>query len=87
MSTRHLITRVKEHLNLRANTKTAINDHILDCNKCCNFKYDLSSFKVLKTCRNVYETKIHEALLIKKHSTPLNKQLYANVSSYLLAIY
>ena len=34
-----------------------------------------------------FETKIHEALLIKKHNPGLNQQLFANRSSFLLNIY
>ena len=34
-----------------------------------------------------YEAKIHEALLIKRHSPSLNKQCYASGASFLLNIY
>ena len=68
MSSRHLITRVKEHLNLADSRKNAIKDHILSCPICYNLQYNINSFTILKRCNSDYEAKIHEALLIKRHS-------------------
>ena len=33
-STRHVITRAKEHLNLGSSVKSKIKDHIIECNLC-----------------------------------------------------
>ena len=44
-------------------------------------------FKVLRICDSEYATKIQGALLIKKHNPQLNRQLYANGSSFLLNVY
>ena len=41
-------------------------------------------FVVIRSCLSDYDCKIHEASLIKKHQTKLNKQLYENGSSFLL---
>ena len=48
---------------------------------------DFNGFKVLRICNSEYATKIQEALLIKKHNPQLNRQLYANGSSFLLNVY
>ena len=87
MSSRHLSTRVQEHLNFNSNQKSSIKDHIMSCNICSNKKTGLDSFKIIRKCRSEYDTKIHEALLIKKHSPALNRQLYANGSSFLLQVF
>ena len=38
MSSRHLSTRVQEHLNFNSNQKSSIKDHIMSCNICSNKK-------------------------------------------------
>ena len=43
-------------------------------------------FKIIKKCNSNFETEIDEALLIKKHNPKLNRQLFANRSSFLLNI-
>ena len=87
MSTRHLSTRVKEHLNFKNDSQSAIKDHIMSCNKCCSMKYNLKSFKIIKKCNSEFQTKIFEAMLIKKLNPTLNRQLYANGSSFLLNVF
>ena len=66
MSSRHLSTRVKEHLNFSINQKSSIKDHINSCNICLETKFRLDSFKIIQKCRSEYDAKIHEALSIKK---------------------
>ena len=69
MSLPHLGTQAKEHLNLPNNSiKSAIKDHLYDCEKCSSMKHSLESFKVLKKCVTVYDTKIQKAYLIKNES-------------------
>ena len=75
MTTRHMDARVKEHLHSK-NTKSAIHNHIKDCTTCLETEYDLNNFQILRQCTTKYETKIQEALLIKKHNPTLNVQLY-----------
>ena len=78
MTSRHLGTRARKHLNLAdINTKSAIKDHLYDCHKCSSMKHSVESFKVLKKCITKYDTKFQEAFLIKKLNPKLNKQLYA----------
>ena len=87
MSSRHLNSRVREHLNFNSLTKSSIKDHIMSCDKCLNTKYDLNSFSIIRQCQSEFYAKIHEALLIKRHRTELNRQLYANGASFLLQVY
>ena len=88
MSSQHLGTRAWEHLNLAdINTKSAIKDHLHDSDKCSSMKHSVESFKILKKCVTEYDTKIQEALLIKKLNPKLNKQLYAKGASFLLSIF
>lgn len=87
MSARHLMTRAHEHLNPPKSAKTAISQHICKCNDCKNMPLSVNNFRVIKKCSSEFETKIQEALLIKKYGPSLNKQLYASGSSFLLNVY
>ena len=87
MSSRHLSTRVREHFNLNSKQKSLIKDHIAACNFCSKTKIGIDSFKIIRKCRSDYDTKIHEALLMKKHSPGLNRQLYASGASFLLQVF
>ena len=87
MSTSHLSTRVGEHLGFRLKTESSFKKHIKSCDICSNTKFNVNSFKIIKKCNSNFETKIHEALLIKKHNPKLNRQLFANGSSFLLNIF
>ena len=86
MSSRHLITRVRKHLNSADSRKSVIKDHILSCSTCSNLQYNINSFTILRKCNSDYEAKIHEGLLIKHHSSSLDKQCYASGASFLLNI-
>ena len=86
MTTRHLGTRIQEHLHHKT-IKSAIREHFEICQNCKLNNTNLNVFKVLRTCNSEYATKIQEALLIKKHNLQLNRQLYANGSSFLLNVY
>ena len=77
-----------EHLNVAGqHENSAIKQPILSRTVCSNVRHDLNSFEVLKQCKSDFQAKIHEALLIKKHRSSLNKQLYAHGSSFLLNVY
>ena len=80
MSTLHLITRVREHLDFNSIQRSAINDHILSCDICSVVQHGLKSFTVIKKCQSKFHTKIHKALSIKKDPPKLNRQLYAKRS-------
>ena len=80
-TTRHLITRAHEHLNLNSIAKSAIQDHIYSCSHCSK-----TDFEVIIKCNTGFEAKIQEALLIKKFNPTLNRQLYSSGSSYLLNV-
>ena len=83
----HLAARACEHLVLAGPQKSAIKEHIRACAICREEKYNVNSFQILKSCHTEYETKIQEALLIKKLNPKLNKQLYAKGASFLLSIF
>ena len=87
MSTRHLITGVREHLDFNSIQRSAIKDHILSCDICSDVQLGLKSFTVIKKCHSEFHTKISEALLIKKDTLKLNRQLYAKEVSFLLQVF
>ena len=66
-----LVERAKEN----SRGKTAVSDHISNCNVCKNEKTTVNSFGILKKCKDKLETLISEALLIKHYNPTLNKQL------------
>ena len=78
MLSRHLITRVREHLNFKSLQNSAVKDHILSCEKCSNNRSDENNFVIIRKCKSEFCSKIHEALLIKKLSPKLNRQMFAN---------
>ena len=90
-STRHLGVRAREDLNLTDQHKnSAIKDHLMFCGVCCErCKAQLSAddFKILKKCRLKFDTKIQEALYIKKTHPKVNQQFYAHGASFLLNIF
>ena len=78
LTTRHLSTRAKEHLDFNSQVSSAIKNHIMCCNVCSSVKLNLNSFKIIKKCKSEFHTKIHKALFIKKRNPGLNRQVYAN---------
>ena len=66
---------------------SAVKDHILSCEKCSNNRSDENNFVIILKCKSEFCSKIHEALLIKKLSPKLNRQMFANGASYLLNIF
>ena len=86
MSSRHLINRVREHLNFKSLEDSAIKDHILSCEKCSNNQFDENNFVIIRKCKSEFCFKNYEALLIKKLSPKLNQQMFANGASFLLNI-
>ena len=86
---RHLLTRVKEHLTplKQGGPKSEVRTHINRCPSCHKNFLSIDNFKVLKKCKNSYETVIHEALSIKRFQPKLNKQLMKSGASYLLKVF
>lgn len=84
---RHLVTRVQEHTSTTESQKSEVKDHIFNCRTCKMNIPDLSSFKIMKSCRDDYTTRISEALLIKKFRPKLNKQIFTKGQSYLLRVF
>ena len=80
MTTRHLSVRVWEHLHSKV--RSAVGKHIDNCHVCKQKPVGVKDFKIMRACSTEYNTKIQEALLIKKCNPKLNSQLYANGSSF-----
>ena len=81
------ITRVREHLKFKSLQDSAIKDHILLCRKCSNNFFNENNFIIICKWKSEFCSEIHEALLIKKLSPKLNRQMFANRASYLLNIF
>ena len=87
MSTRHLGKRTGEHLNLYDSHKSAIKDHLRSCRQCCDGVCNVTSFKILRKCNTDYDTKIHEALQVKKLRPQLDKRQFGKGASFLLDLF
>ena len=68
---RTLKERVKEHVS----GTTSVSDHIGQCTVCETEGITIEDFKILKRCRNKWDTSVHEALLIMEKNPVLNRQL------------
>ena len=68
---RTLKERVKEHVS----GKTSISDHIAHCNPCQDQGVTMDDFRILRKCRQKWDTSIHEALIITEKNPILNRQL------------
>ena len=85
MTTRHLSVKVREHLYSKV--KLAVGKHIDNCRVCKQKPVGVNDFKIMRACSTKYNTKIQEALFIKKCNPKLNSQLFANGSSFLLNVF
>ena len=84
MSPRQLFTTVREHLDFNSIKKSAIMDHIISCNICSDVQHSLKSFIVIKKCQSEFHIKLWEALLLKKDTSKLNRQLFAKIAYFFL---
>ena len=70
------IRRIREHLDCSNNNNidSAIKDHLHSCQLCFETtrNMDPSLFEIIRIYNNDYETKINEAVLIRKLSPKLN---------------
>ena len=83
---RHLLTRAMEHLTLGGDCKSEVKTHLESCHVCRGAVPE-THFRILKKCRSDYETRIHEAFLIKKHNPRLNKQLFNKGAFFTLKVF
>ena len=67
--------------------KTAISQHISNCNACFIGKPSLNNFDILKKCNSNFDTMINEALHIQLDKPKLNSKLFNSGKSFLLNIY
>jgi len=69
-----LVKRAKKHLNLSSvQNFSAVKNHFMNCKVCSVPTSTLTNFRVLRKCSAEFDTKINEALLIKKLNSSLNK--------------
>ena len=54
---------------------------------CSETKFGLDSFKTIPKCRFEYDSKIHEALLIKKFLPSFDRQLCVSGASFLFQVF
>jgi len=66
MSSRHLVMRAKEHLNLSSVKYSVVKNHLINYKVCSVPTSTFTNFKVLRKCSSEFDTKINETLLIKK---------------------
>ena len=85
MSTRHLSIRMGEHLGFYLKAESSVKDHIMSCDTCANSKFNANSFKIIKKYNSNFETK-SRSFINQKQNPGLNRQLFANGSSFLLHI-
>ena len=67
--------------------KKCVKKSVFFMSKACKAQFSTDNFKILKKCRLDFDTKIQEALYIKKTHSKLNKQLYGHNASFLLSIF
>ena len=84
---RHLVTRAKEHLTPKKSSQSAVTSHIFGCEACKNGELSVENFSIVKQCKNDYQCKISESLLIKKCNPVLNRQRHNKGQSYLLRVF
>ena len=80
---RTLNERVSEHRK----TCTAVSNHASECSPCKQRGVSIDNFKILKKCRDAYETMVYEALLIKRHNPVLNRNLIKPGKSFTLQLF
>ena len=57
------------------------------CSSCKTQANNTKQFDIIRECQTSYEAEIHEALVIKRSSPVLNKQLCANGASFLVGVF
>ena len=83
---RHLKVRSLEHLEFEdPKPESEIKTHLMGCEICRNAKFE--NFEIIKKCTSDHETKINEAMFIKKETPSLNKNVFNSGSLYTLKVY
>ena len=86
---RHLGIRASEHLNTTTSSRTAVANHILDCDECMDHlskgTLNHNSFEILKHGQTKNDIEMLEAMLINELKPCLNIQ--SNLCTYTLRIY
>ena len=83
---RHLVVRKSEHLEFESKEpKSEIKEHLKKCLVCRGANID--NFEIIKKCKSDFDTKVNEALFIRKENPSLNKNLFNSGSLYTLKVY
>ena len=61
------------HLNISKSGESVIKEHKRKCSSCKTQPNNMKQFEMISKCHGFYETKIHEALAIKRSNPVLNK--------------
>ncbi len=78
---RNLLERVKKHIG----GGTAISDHIYS--SCSTKGVSIDNFEILKRCRTENDTKVYEAMLIRRKGPALNRQLVKLRKGFTLGVF
>ena len=78
---RHFATWVREHFS----GNSAISENISSCNACNHST--IENFHILSNGNDDFDSKVKEALYIKKQKPLLNKHLHHHVASFLLNVF
>lgn len=79
---RHMVSRIFEH----AKKPSSVNDHLLVCTT-CNRNNLTKNFEVISSHNSAFDVAVSEALLIKKDTPKLNRQLYEKGAQYTLKLF
>ena len=82
-----MIIRGMEHMALSSvYTNSEVKSHLKTCNTCYS-NISIDNVKIIKKCSSNFNSMIHEALLLRKLSPSLNKQIFTNGQLYPLKIF
>ena len=82
MSTRHLIAKVRKHLDFNSIRRSAIKNHILSCVIWSDVQHGLKSFAVTKKMSIRVSYQNTRSFIDQKRYTKLNRQFYAKRASF-----
>ena len=82
---RHLFVRAQEHLLKDKNSTSAIGKHLKYGRKSKEVSFE--QFSILKKCKNDFECKISEAILIRNLKPKINEILFKKGAIYMLKIF
>ena len=82
-TSRHLLTRIKEHTRPNPTSRSAISDHIMNCS-CIP---STANFTIIHSSRNDFDLAIAESLCIKELNPSLNQTIAGSGQSVFLKLF